>query len=81
MWRNMLLHPMNTWNLKLNHMSIKYDSQIKSKFNSQEHLRSWLKDSQARDQFLTYRDAELSVCYNRKKETPEIVKTRTALHH
>jgi translation initiation factor 3 subunit B len=44
-----------------------------------EHLRSWLKDPQARDQFFLYRDVELSVCYNRKKESPEIVKSRTVL--
>ena len=42
-----------------------------------EHLRSWLKDPQARDQFFLYRDVELSVCFNRRKEPPEVAKTRT----
>ena len=43
----------------------------------QEHLRSWLKDPQARDQFLLYKDLELSVCFNNgKNEAPEVVKSR-----
>jgi translation initiation factor 3 subunit B len=40
------------------------------------HLRSWLKDPQARDQFFVYRDAEVSVYFNRKKEAPEQVMSR-----
>jgi hypothetical protein len=35
-----------------------------------------LKDPQARDQFFAYRDTELSVSFNRKKEAPEVVSLR-----
>lgn len=37
----------------------------------QEHLRSWLTDPQARDQFVLYRGDDVSIFWNRKTEPPE----------
>lgn len=62
---------------KYTNMSDTYVEPEVEPYAKKEHLRSWLKDPQARDQFFLYRDVELSVCYNRKKEPPEIVKSRT----
>lgn len=62
---------------KYTNMSDTYVEPEVEPYVKKEHLRSWLKDPQARDQFFLYRDVELSVCYNKKKEPPEIVKSRT----
>ena len=62
---------------KYTNMSDTYVEPEVDRYVRKEHLRSWLKDPQARDQFFLYRDNELSVCYNRKKEAPEVVKART----
>jgi translation initiation factor 3 subunit B len=41
-----------------------------------EHLKSWLMDSQSRDQFVMYRGDDVSIYWNRKAESPEHVHTR-----
>jgi translation initiation factor 3 subunit B len=68
---------------KYTNMSDTYVEPEVEPYVKKEHLRSWLKDSQGRDQFFLYQDVDLSVCYNRKKEPPEVVKSRTVTppHH
>lgn len=44
-----------------------------SSFKEQEHLRSWLGDPNARDQFVMYRGDSVGIFWNRKKDTPELV--------
>ncbi|CAO3684189.1 unnamed protein product [Umbelopsis ramanniana] len=46
-------------------------------FVQKEHLRSWLTDSQARDQWVMYRADDVSIFWNRKTETPEHEYSRT----
>ncbi|CAO3590975.1 unnamed protein product [Absidia cylindrospora] len=41
-----------------------------------EHIKSWLADEQARDQFVMYRGDDVSIFWNRKSEEPEHVHTR-----
>ncbi|KAK9695667.1 Translation initiation factor 3 subunit b [Basidiobolus ranarum] len=45
-------------------------------FEEKEHLRSWLTDPQARDQWAMYRGEEVSVFWNMKTEAPEHVHSR-----
>ncbi|KAH0605215.1 uncharacterized protein H6S33_005197 [Morchella sextelata] len=40
-------------------------------FAETEHLRSWLSDANARDQFAMYRGDSVGVFWNRKKDTPD----------
>lgn len=40
-------------------------------FSESEHLRSWLSDTNARDQFAMYRGDSVGVFWNRKKDTPD----------
>lgn len=42
----------------------------------QEHLRSWLTDPQARDQFVLYRADDVVIFWNKKTEPPEEVHKR-----
>ncbi|CAG8445506.1 7837_t:CDS:2 [Ambispora leptoticha] len=46
------------------------------KFVEKEHLRSWLTDPQARDQFVLYRGDDVYIYWNRKTEPPEEVHKR-----
>ncbi|ORX90879.1 translation initiation factor eIF-3b [Basidiobolus meristosporus CBS 931.73] len=46
-------------------------------FTEQEHYRSWLADSKARDQWVMYRGEEVSIFWNRKTEAPDHVHSRT----
>jgi translation initiation factor 3 subunit B len=46
-------------------------------FVQKEHLRSWLTDPQARDQWVMYRGDDVSIFWNRKTETPEHEYSRT----
>ena len=46
-------------------------------YAQREHIRSWLKDPQGRDQFLLYRNEELSVCWNRRTEAPDTTVSKT----
>ncbi len=41
-----------------------------------EHLRCWMTDGQGRDQLVMYRGDEVSVAWNRKQETPEVIVAR-----
>lgn len=45
-------------------------------FVEQEHLRSWLGDEQARDQFAMYRGDQVGVFWNKKKDQPDVVVDR-----
>ncbi|ORY04590.1 translation initiation factor eIF-3b [Basidiobolus meristosporus CBS 931.73] len=45
-------------------------------FDEKEHLRSWLADPQARDQWVMYRGEEVSIYWNKKAEAPEHVHSR-----
>jgi hypothetical protein len=46
-------------------------------FVQKEHLRSWLTDPQARDQWVMYRGDDVSIFWNRKTEAPEHEYSRT----
>ncbi|KAI9014379.1 eukaryotic translation initiation factor eIF2A-domain-containing protein [Phycomyces nitens] len=41
-----------------------------------EHIRSWLTDEQARDQFVMYRGDDVSIFWNQKADNPDHVYTR-----
>ncbi|KAF3916790.1 hypothetical protein ABW20_dc0108331 [Dactylellina cionopaga] len=45
-------------------------------FVEQEHLRSWIGDSRARDQFVLFRSDTVGVYFNNKKEAPEMTVER-----
>lgn len=45
-------------------------------FADKEHLRSWLGDPAARDQFVTFRGDNVGVFWNQKKDPPEQVVDR-----
>src|SRR4051794_36500225 len=45
-------------------------------FQEQEHLRSWLADPNARDQFIMFRNESVGVFWNRKSEPPEVAVDR-----
>ncbi|CAJ0825566.1 4997_t:CDS:2 [Entrophospora sp. SA101] len=80
-------YPMDkTHYLALNHFTdIEKYSQIEEeykepeeeKFVEKEHLRSWLTDPSARDQFVLYHNDDVHIFWNKKKEPPEEVYKRT----
>lgn len=45
-------------------------------FHQKEHLRSWLGDQSARDQFVMFRGDDVGVFWNQKEEPPEAVVDR-----
>ncbi|CAO3634159.1 unnamed protein product [Cunninghamella echinulata] len=45
-------------------------------YQPKEHIKSWLTDEQARDQFVMYRNDDVSIFWNRKSEEPEHIYTR-----
>ena len=45
-------------------------------FEDKEHLRYWLGDSNARDQFVMYRGDKVGVFWNQKRDTPDMVVDR-----
>lgn len=53
-----------------------YEPPVIPEFQEQEHLRSWLADPAARDQFVMYRGDNVGVFWNKKKEAPEPVVDR-----
>ncbi|KAK5306691.1 Translation initiation factor 3 subunit b [Exophiala xenobiotica] len=46
-------------------------------FSDREHLRSWLFDPAARDQFAMFRGDKVGVFWNNKREPPEMIVDRT----
>jgi translation initiation factor 3 subunit B len=62
---------------KFSGMSDTYVEPEVQPFTPKEHLKSWLMDEQARDQFVMYRGDDVGVFWNRKTESPEHVHTRT----
>lgn len=58
-------------------LSDEYVEPEQEEFVQKEHLRSWLTDSQARDQWVMYRADDVSIFWNRKTETPEHEYSRT----
>ncbi|KAI8979412.1 eukaryotic translation initiation factor eIF2A-domain-containing protein [Mycotypha africana] len=46
-------------------------------YTPKEHLKSYLMDPQARDQFVMYKGDDVSIFWNRKTESPEHVYSRT----
>ena len=58
-------------------MSDNYVEPSISDYKPKEHLRSWLGDSQGRDQFLTFRGDQVQLSYhNRSNNPPEVVQTK-----
>ncbi|GAO47093.1 hypothetical protein G7K_1305-t1 [Saitoella complicata NRRL Y-17804] len=57
---------------KYANVSEEYVEPEEEPFVEQEHLRSWLADAQARDQWVMYRGDEVSVNWNRKGEQPDV---------
>jgi len=45
-------------------------------FTDREHLRSWLFDPQARDQFVMFRGDNVGVFWNNKRDAPEPIVDR-----
>jgi translation initiation factor 3 subunit B len=45
-------------------------------FKEREYLRDWLMDPRARDQFVVYRDEDVSIFWNNKKDEAELVHSR-----
>lgn len=62
---------------KYTSMSDEYVEPKLEEYTPKEHLRSWLMDPQARDQFVMYRGDDVSIYWNRKSEKPEHVYSRT----
>ncbi|RCH94154.1 Translation initiation factor 3 subunit b, partial [Rhizopus stolonifer] len=62
---------------KYNDMNEQYVEPDIQPFEPKEHLKSYLADSLARDQFVVYKGQDLSVFWNRKNESPDQVYTRT----
>ncbi|CAG8584432.1 12714_t:CDS:2 [Funneliformis mosseae] len=56
---------------KYSQIEEEYKEPEEEKFVEKEHLRSWLTDSQARDQFVLYRGDDVSILWNKKAEPPE----------
>jgi translation initiation factor 3 subunit B len=56
---------------KYSQIEEEYKEPEEEKFVEKEHLRSWLTDPQARDQFVLYRGDDVSIFWNRKTEPPE----------
>ncbi|RUS14352.1 hypothetical protein BC937DRAFT_93938 [Endogone sp. FLAS-F59071] len=54
-----------------------YTPPPEEEFIEKEHLRSWLTDPQARDQWVLYRADDVSIFWNMKTEAPEHVYSRT----
>jgi translation initiation factor 3 subunit B len=61
---------------KYTKMNDKYVEPVIEEFAPKEHIKSWLADEQARDQFVMYRGDDVSIFWNRKSEDPEHVHTR-----
>ncbi|CAO3648577.1 unnamed protein product [Cunninghamella blakesleeana] len=61
---------------KYTNMPEKYVEPHIEEYQPKEHIKSWLTDEQARDQFVMYRNDDVSIFWNRKTEEPEHVYTR-----
>ncbi|CAG8605975.1 5784_t:CDS:2 [Acaulospora morrowiae] len=61
---------------KYSQIEEEYKEPEEEKFVEKEHLRSWLTDSQARDQFVLYRGEDVIILWNRKTEPPEEIYKR-----
>ncbi|RKP14444.1 eukaryotic translation initiation factor 3 [Piptocephalis cylindrospora] len=53
-----------------------YEEPVIEPYKEKEHLKSWLADPSARDQWVTLRDEEVSIFWNGKSEAPEHVYSR-----
>lgn len=62
---------------KYSSLNDEYVEPEQEEFVQKEHLRSWLTDPQARDQWVMYRGDDVSIFWNRKTETPEHEYSRT----
>ncbi|CAG8781349.1 32598_t:CDS:2, partial [Racocetra persica] len=56
---------------KYSQIEEEYKEPEEEKFVEKEHLRSWLTDPQARDQFVLYRSDDVFIFWNKKTEPPE----------
>lgn len=54
-------------------MNEEYEVPALPTLKEKEHLKSWLMDAKARDQFVMLRAEEVSVVWNNKTEAPEVV--------
>ncbi|KAI8084466.1 WD40-repeat-containing domain protein [Halteromyces radiatus] len=61
---------------KYTKMSDEYVEPTIEEYSPKEHIKSWLADEQARDQFVMYRGDDVSIFWNRKSDEPEHVHTR-----
>lgn len=64
---------------KYTKMNDNYVEPVIEEFAPKEHIKSWLADEQARDQFVMYRGDDVSIFWNRKSEDPEHVHTRQVI--
>lgn len=61
---------------KYTSMSDEYVEPEVAEYKPKEHLKSWLMDPQARDQFVMYRGDDVTIYWNNKAEKPEFVKSK-----
>ncbi|CAG8453165.1 798_t:CDS:2 [Diversispora eburnea] len=61
---------------KYSQIEEEYKEPEEENFVEKEHLRSWLTDPQARDQFVLYRGDDVVIFWNKKLEPPEEVHKR-----
>ncbi|KAJ1653180.1 Translation initiation factor 3 subunit b [Dispira simplex] len=57
-------------------MDDEYREPVMAPYEEREHLRSWLLDPKARDQFATMRGDEVSIYWNNKNGKPDLVVNR-----
>ncbi|KAL1921130.1 uncharacterized protein VTP21DRAFT_10846 [Calcarisporiella thermophila] len=62
---------------KYSNMEDEFQEPEAEEYVEKEHLRSWLMDPKARDQWVLYRGDEVSIFWNQKTEAPEHVHSRT----
>lgn len=61
---------------KYSNMNDTYVEPEQEEYKPREHLKSWLMDPQARDQFVMYAGEDVGIHWNRKQEKPELVHKR-----
>lgn len=58
-----------------------FDPPPQDEYVEKEHLRSWLSDAKARDQFITIVGDDVAVWWNRKSEAPELIHHRQVVFY
>lgn len=57
-----------------------YQEPLIEEFKPKEHLKSWLSDSRARDQFSLVKGDEVGIYWNNKADLPDKVQERSVRH-